>query len=294
MEKLSREKMIEMAQETRKNVTNAPVDEKEMHKYPVHMERILIPTRVGGSEVYYSYAKKDKNSDAMIINFHGGGFIRERTPNDELFCRKLNHMTGCKIMDVDYRIAPDDPYPAAVFETYDVLQWVYNHSVEYQISPDKIILIGHSAGGNLATVAVMQSLAENTFCPAGLIAEYPPMDLYTDPADKTKMGAGIPAERARLYNLYYCDRERQREPYASPVYANDSQLKGFPPALFITAGMDDLCTEAEEFALRLARLGNEVTIKRFPDTGHAFTIYRKEKHQEGMELIVKYIRNFTG
>lgn len=213
------------------------------------------------------------------------------TQNDELFCRKMNHILGCRIMDVDYRIAPDHPYPAAVHECYDVVLWAFAHCREYHVDPDRIILMGHSAGGNLAIVTQMRLLADQTgFKPAGLIIEYPPLDLYTDPEQKVKMGKGVPAERARLYNLYYCDRERQKESYASPVYARDEELEHFPPVLMLTAGRDDLCTEAEEFALHLARCGNEVTLRRVPGAGHAFTIYRKEKYREGMDQIVRYAR----
>lgn len=292
MEKLSREEMIRMARETRKNVTNAPVSQEEMDQYPVIMEHILIPTRAGDASAYLSYIEDGTNLDVLILNFHGGGFIRERTENDELFCRKLNHEIGCKIIDVDYKIAPDYPYPTAVHETYDVMKWVFANCEKLQIHAEKIILLGHSSGGNLAITDVMQANAENTeFHPLALIVEYPPLDIYTDPEAKPKRGKGVPAERARLYNLYYCDRELQKESYASPVYASEKELKHFPPTLIMTAGMDDLCTEAEDFALMLARAGNEVTLKRVLDTGHAFTIYRKEKHQEGFNLIVRFIRN---
>lgn len=291
METMTREQMIEQARETRKKVTNAPVSEEEMNAVPVTMQSQTIPTRVGDSKVYYSYAAGGETSDTLILNFHGGGFIRERTPNDELFCRKLNHALGCKVLDVDYRIAPDDPYPAAVYEVYDVIQWVAAHSEQYGIDPKKIILMGHSAGGNLIIGAVMRAIAENGFIPRGLVVEYPPLDLYTDPADKPSRGKGIPFERARLYNLYYCDRERQKEPYCSPLFATDEQLHGFPPSLFITAGQDDLCTEAEDFALHLARCDNEVTVRRFEGVGHAFTIYRRARHDEAFALIVKYTQN---
>lgn len=290
MEKISREQMIEMAKETRKKVTNAVVPDEEMQKYPVTMEKLLIPTRMGEAQAYYSYSEQGQQSDMMVINYHGGGFIRERTPNDELFCRKLNHALGCKVLDVDYKIAPDYPYPTAVYETYDVMQWVYENRAKFGIDEKKIVVAGHSAGGNLAIVDTMIAKKEQTFCPAMVVADYPPLDIYTDPEEKPYRGEGIPAERARLYNLYYCEREQQKESYVSPVYAKDEELENFPPSLFITAGLDSLCTEAEDFALRLARLGNEVTLKRFNGTGHAFTIYRKEKHQEGFELIVKSIK----
>ncbi len=150
--------------------------------------------------------------------------------------------------------------------------------------------MGHSAGGNLAIGAVMRALEEDMRTPALLISEYPPLDIYTDPEAKKPMGKGIPVERARLYNLFYCDREQQKDPYCSPVYAPNEMLRGFPPSLFITAGSDDLCNEAEDFALRLARCGNEVTVKRFPDAIHAFTIKRLAGHEEACDLVCRFIR----
>ena len=105
------------------------------------------------------------------------------------------------------------------------------------------------------------------------------------------MGKGIPAERARLYNLYYCDRELQKDPYCSPTYAPDEMTTGFPPTLMITGGCDDLCNEAEVFALRLAQCGAEVTLRRVLGVGHAFTIYRREGAEVAVELIERWLRS---
>lgn len=281
-----------MAQETRAQVTNAPVSRELLERYPAVVSERMIPGR-GGTSVHCYYSenpKKQEHADTLIINFHGGGFIRGRTSNDEVFARRMNNGIGCKVLDVDYKLAPDYPFPTAVHEAYDVTAWVFLHAEELGISKDKIILMGHSAGGNLAIAAVMKVLEEKLFRPLLLIADYPPLDLYTDPGDKQRMGQGIPVERARLYNLYYCDREEQKNPYASPVYARDEQLKGFPRTLIMTASTDDLCNEAEEFALRMARLGNEVTLKRFQGARHGFTIYRTEGGEEATDLIFRYVR----
>lgn len=290
MQTPTREEMIRMAHETRKQVTNAEVPAELMAQYPVTLEERTIPFEEGDIRVFYSYPDEMKNPDVLILNMHGGGFIRGRTPNDELFCRRMNHALSCKILDLDYKIAPDYPFPAAVHEAYRTLRWVYEHAEELEIDVKKLILMGHSAGGNLCIGAVMRSLEEKKELPALLVCEYPPLDIYTDPAEKKTMGKGVPAERARLYNLYYCDREFQRDPYCSPTYAPDEMLFGFPPTLMITGAADDLCNEAEDFALRLARCCAEVTLKRVPGAGHAFTIYRKEGHEIAFELMVRYLR----
>lgn len=288
---MTREEMILKARETRKQVTNAPVSPELLAMYPADITEMEIETRVGISKVYDTTCDAVVPGGPLIINFHGGGFIRGRTPNDEVFCRRIANELGIRVLDVDYRIAPDDPFPAALWESYDVVQWAFAHAAQLQIDPARICLTGHSAGGNLICGICFLAKESGSFTPALNVIEYPPLDIKTDPADKPFRGAGIPYERARLYNLYYCEPEQMEDPLVSPIYAADEQLEGFPKTLMITAGNDDLCTEAEEFALRLARAGTEVTLKRFPEEGHAFTIYRRGNYEDGIQLIERFIRD---
>lgn len=291
IQKPSREEMILMAQETRKHVTNAVVTPEEMAAWPVKMEKILIPTRIGDSECYLASTEGMKDQIPLIINFHGGGFIRKRTDNDELFCRKLTCMLGCRTLDVDYRVAPEYPFPNGLRECYDVTVWAWEHAKELRIDREKIILTGHSAGGNFVLgVSILLKEEQSPVKIRGIISEYPPMDLFTDPARKQSKGKAIPPDRARLYNLYYCDEEEQKNPFASLILMEEERLRGLPKTLFVTAEEDALCAEAEDFALKMARAGNEVTLKRFLGAGHAFTIYRMPGYKEAMELILRYVR----
>lgn len=288
----TREEMIRMAHETRKQVTHADVPEELLRQYPATVTEQHIPFEEGDIRVFYSEPEAPmKNPDVLILNMHGGGFIRARTSNDELFCRRMNNELSCRVLDLDYKIAPDYPFPAAVHEAYHTMRWVFEHAEDLELNPKKLILMGHSAGGNLCIGAIMRALEEGTDLPALLVSEYPPLDVYTDPGEKKHMGKGIPAERARLYNLYYCDRELQKDPYCSPTYAPDEMITGFPPTLMITGGADDLCNEAEVFALRLAQCGAEVTLRRVLGVGHAFTIYRREGADVAVELIERWLRN---
>ena len=290
MEQISREEMIQMAKETRKRVTSSVVKQEELDEYPVEIRLIKVPTRSGESAVYFSQACVPNEGAALVINLHGGGFIRERTASDDLYCRKLVHALGCKTLDVDYRVAPEYPFPTALYECYDVVQWAFAHGEELGIDTGRIILTGHSAGGNMVAGICMTARKEGAFKPLLAVLDYPPMDLFTDPEDKEVRGGGVPVERARLYNLYYCEKGEQSNYLASPVFAEEEQLKDFPKALVITAGLDDLCNEAETFALKLAQAGNEVTLKRFPGASHGFTIYRSAEHEKAMELILRFIK----
>lgn len=294
MSQISREEMIKMAEETRKRVTSAVVTQEELDEYPVEIQLIQVPTRSGDSAVYFSKREKDaenqKEGMLLVINLHGGGFIRERTASDDLYCRKLIYGLGCRTLDVDYKVAPEYPFPTALYECYDVVQWAFIHGKELGIDTSKVILTGHSAGGNMAAGICMLAEKEGAFKPGMVVLDYPPMDLVTDPEEKEQRGGGIPAERARLYNLYYCEKEDQSNYLASPVLAKEDQLKDFPRTLVITAGLDDLCNEAEEFALMLAKAGNEVTLKRFPGASHGFTIYRMPEYEKALELILRFIK----
>lgn len=290
-QKPSRSEMILMAQETRKHVTNAVVKPEEMDAWPVTIKKLLIPTRVGDSECYLAGMEEMGEKVPLVINLHGGGFIRKRTDNDELFCRKLTHMLGCRTLDVDYRVAPEHPFPCGFQECHDVTVWAWEHAKELGIDPEKIILAGHSAGGNFVLgISILLKEEQSPVQIRGIVSEYPPMDLFTDPAEKPARGKGIPPERARLYNLYYCDEEQQKNPYASLILMKEEQMFGLPKTLFITADEDALCVEAEEFALKMARAGNEVTLKRFHNVGHAFTIYRMPGYEKAMELIVRFMK----
>ncbi|MCI8994314.1 MAG: alpha/beta hydrolase [Lachnospiraceae bacterium] len=291
VQKPSREEMIRMAQETRKHVTNAVVSPEELAAWPVNMEKLLIPTRVGDSECYLAGREDRGERVPLVINFHGGGFIRKRTDNDELFCRKLTCILGVKTLDVDYRVAPEHPFPQGLEECYDVTVWAFEHAEELGIDPKRIILAGHSAGGNFVLgISIMLKENHSPVQILGILSEYPPMDLFTDPAKKPSRGKAIPAERARLYNLYYCEEEEQRNPFASLILMEEQRLRNLPKTLFITAEEDTLCEEAEDFALKMARAGNEVTLKRFLQVGHAFTIYRMPGYEEAMELILRFIK----
>lgn len=289
---MTREEMTQMAKETRKQVMRAEVPHELLEAYPAKVTLMKIPTRAGETDVYDTTNESVAPGGPIIINFHGGGFIKARTGNDEVYCRRMVNALHLRVFDVDYRVAPDYPFPTALHESYDVVKWVTDHADELKIDPERIILMGHSAGGNLVCGICMMAKESGDFKIPLTVIDYPPLDLYTDPGDKQKMGKGIPAERARLYNLYYCEREQQRNPLVSPYYATVSQLEGFPTSLVITAGEDDLCNEAEEFALKAARTGSEITLKRFPGTDHGFTIYRKEGCDEAIELIVRYVKNY--
>ena len=291
MNQLYFEEKLEIANKMRASERFAPVSEEEFSNYPVSEMIISIESTVGKSKIYL--IKPDDNQDKerpLLIDFHGGGFIKGRLDRDKIFCYKLAKALDCVILDVDYKLAPEHPYPYAFKECDEIVQWAFNNSKELNIDEKRIGLLGHSAGGNLAVGAINLASENNGKIPKCIAIEYPPLDLLSDPEKKPRNERDLPASRAKLYNSFYCDEDEAKHYYVSPLFTPIEQLKEFPNTLVITAGEDSLADEAEEFALKLAKAGVKVTVKRFTNSVHGFTINRVDEHESAFELFVKFMK----
>lgn len=264
---------------------------EELAQYPAEQTEWVLPMENGDSVKVYSLNSVGMDGTTpLIIYYHGGGFIKGRLSKDQLFCSRLAVTFHCRVWDVDYKLAPDYPYPTAVNEAYAVAKYAASHAEELQIDPEKILLIGHSAGGNLVATTCMRAGETGDFKPCGAIMGYAPVDLYTDPKDKPRREDDMPAEQAQMYNALYCVPEKAKDPYVSPLFASEEQLSTFPPILIFTGGMDSLAAESEELALRLARAGVETTCHRFVNSRHGFTLNRWDEWEAGIEHIHRFIR----
>ena len=256
----------------------------------VQIERNISVTPDSSVHVFELSPLRTRQRDSsLLINFHGGGFIKGRQDKDQVYCSHLVEKIGCLIWDVDYSLAPEAPFPTAVHEAYAIALYAYENAAELDIDPARIILLGHSAGGNLVASVCIRLAETKAFQPAGALMEYFPADLHTDPAIKPHIENDLAAENARLYNSFYCPPEKTSSPFVSPLFASEQQLTAFPDTLILTAGYDSLRSEDEEFAMKLARAGVAVTIKRFCRSSHGFTINRNGEWADGINLHYSFI-----
>lgn len=209
----------------------------------------------------------------LIITAHGGGFCKGHKDADLYFSAMVAVRTNYEVWDVDYKLAPQYPYPAAFNQIYNLTKFAYQNSADLGFDSNDLILVGNSAGGNLVTATALRNIQEHAFKIKLLNTNYPPLDLATDPADKPEAPKSyIPYARSREYNRMYTDADSARTPYVSPVRATEKMLKGFPPLLMITAGQDALHNEGEEFAFNVMTAGNLVIIKKFEHSEHSFMV----------------------
>lgn len=289
---LTMEEKLKIAKDLR-NKSKKNIDKCLLEQYPVkEIREMNIDIKEGKAHIYILYPLSGRSPYPLYINMHGGGFVKGHSQRDELFCRKVCSSVNCAVIDVDYKVAPEFMFPCALNECYSVVKWAYENYEEIGIDKNKISVGGHSAGANLAAGIALMANESCDFPLVCQVMDYPPVDLFSDPETKKNFKSEtISPELARTYTDMYIKPGDRKNPLASPLYASKIQLAGLPKTLIITAELDYLSNEGEEYALMLARAGVEVTVKRFIGAVHGFTIGLKNDYKEAEKMIFKALND---
>ncbi|MCC6362463.1 MAG: alpha/beta hydrolase [Bryobacterales bacterium] len=207
-----------------------------------------------------------------LVFFHGGGWVLCDLETHDVACRAIARRAGAVVVSVDYRLAPEHRFPAAVDDCYAALEWAAANAGSLDIDPRRISVGGDSAGGNLAAAVALKSRDERGPAVAGQAMVYPVTNLASfDTPSYEEFADGYQLTRASMEwfrNHYLRGPEDGLHPYASPLLA--SNLEGLPPALVLTAECDPLRDEGEAFAGRLEKAGVDVTCTRYEGMIHPF------------------------
>lgn len=281
------EQLIEMMKEKRRQA-NARVSRTE--KPETAGTELFFDTRRGRVRVL-GYHLDAAGILPLYVNMHGGGFVAGSAEMDDPFMPRVAADAGVRIFNVDYSLAPERPFPSAIEECYEVVRFAREHASKFGIDPGRIAAGGHSAGGNFAAALALMDAERRELDLRALILDYPPLDVYTDGAEKPRYEDAILPDISRLYDACYMPaRENRKNPLVSPVYASDEALAQLPPTLVITAGRDSLREEAEAFAVRLMHLGVEVTYRCFLTSTHGFTHQPVPQAQNAWRLIINHLK----
>ncbi|MFB6128308.1 MAG: alpha/beta hydrolase [Halorhabdus sp.] len=204
-----------------------------------------------------------------IVFFHGGGFVLGSIGTHDWLCRQLTRKTGAVVVSVEYRLAPEHPFPAAVEDTFAATRWAANNP-DRLASDGTLIVAGDSAGGNLAAVVALVARDQDGPDVDYQVLLYPGIGINED-QDSVRENDGIVLSVADLEwfrTCYYDGEIHLRNPYADPAEACDRS--GVAPATVVTAGFDPLRDGGVAYAEQLAGDGVDVTHRHYPDMIHGF------------------------
>lgn len=206
----------------------------------------------------------------LVAYVHGGGWVIGTLDAFDPLCRALANASGAVIASIDYRLAPEHPFPAAPDDVRAAVRWLAAHAGELGADPKRMGIAGDSAGGNLATVTARRLRDEGGPALRFQALIYPVCDsaLSTPSYREMSDGFGLTAASMQRYWELYLDGSDGRHPDASPLQAGD--LSGLPPAFVLTVRDDVLRDEAESYARALAAAGVGVVLSRYDGAVHGF------------------------
>lgn len=218
------------------------------------------------------YIPRPSEKLPILVYFHGGGWIVGSIESHDHICRAIANSAQVIVVSVDYRLAPENPFPIGLEDCYTATKWVAQHATTFQGDPSRIAVAGDSSGGNLAAAVALMTRDQNGPELLYQVLIYPITDYHTPGTPSyEEFSTGYLLSRKDMeqyWNYYLSSPEQAKNSYASPLQATD--FRGLPPALVITAEYDPLRDEAEAYAMRLQEAGISVKLKRYQGMIHGF------------------------
>jgi len=207
----------------------------------------------------------------LVIFYHGGGFVIGDLETHDAVCRNLTNASLCRVLSVDYRLAPEHKFPAAVEDAFAAAKWAVAHSARLGIDGERIAVAGDSAGGNLAAVVCQLAQAQGGPRIGFQLLIYPvtKMDATTESRKQFAQGYFLEQQTMNWFSDKYVGAaDDYRDPRLSPLLA--ANLEGLPAAMVITAGFDPLKDEGKAYADKLNDAGVPVVYVDYPGMVHGF------------------------
>ncbi|HET6998732.1 MAG TPA: alpha/beta hydrolase [Solirubrobacterales bacterium] len=237
------------------------------------IEELEVPGQAGPIPARF-YAPAGPPTDAptpLLVYYHGGGWVIGDLDTHDGICRFLAAAAGTAVLSIEYRLAPEHPFPAAVEDAWAGFTWAEANAAKLPVDPARIAVGGDSAGGNLAAVVSLLAREGGGAMPSMQLLIYPVTDSAEDPPSRKLFAEGFLLTKGDMDTFerhYLPPGTDATDPRISILQAPD--LTGLPPAYVATAGFDPLRDEAEAYALRLREAGVQVALRRHPGLVHSF------------------------
>ena len=272
-----------------RSLSAEPLPIRRVFDMAIQARRHQIPLRI--------YVPSRQGLAGSLVWLHGGGFVFGSIGSSDVVARAISAAARCVVASVDYRLAPEHPFPAGLEDAHAVLDWLFEHAPDFGAPAGRLAVGGDSAGGCLAAATTLLSRDQGRPAIAGQVLVYPMTcagfeDWEVDGLDEVRH-PNVPWIHW-LWKLYL-DGHSPLDPLASPLSA--PSLDGLPPALVLTAEYDTLRAEGERYATRLRDAGVPVKLRRFDGMIHGFLDYSSvpglaKIGQEAISEIGRALRQF--
>jgi acetyl esterase len=260
-------------------------------------EKISVRTSVSGYVDGYIYRPENYNNTDILpvmFNLHGGGNVLGYPELDGIYCQKLASAAHCAVINIDYCLAPEFKFPKPVLSTYEAIVQIKKNSHLYKIDAKKIVVGGHSAGGNISAALCLLDREKKEIGISGQILDYAPLKQSLSEEDRQALDpdkALSPSRMLQYINWYFDDLNDLDHPLASPL---SGDLHDLPRMLILGAEYDSLLKEEEDFAKKAKAAGNNVKFELFKNCQHGFTHkwlkeYNKEESDRAWTMMGEFL-----
>lgn len=259
------------------------------------VKNLTIPTPAYDIHIRI-YTPKGNAPMPALVYFHGGGWVLGDLDAADSICFSLSSLAECVVVSVDYRLAPEHKFPAALEDAYTTLKWVVANAIELHIDPARVGVAGDSAGGNIAAAVALLARDKGEPKLAYQLLIYPVIQNNFNTESYLKYASGFGLTRDEMiwfWQHYLVDETDAQNPYASPILAED--LSNLPPTLIITALCDVLRDEGLAYAAKLKDAGVSVQLWQGEGMIHSFvSIPQLDKGKEAIAYITTQLRQVFG
>ena len=243
---------------------NQSVVEKQVKKG----ERLTLP--LPGRELTVYLHRAPEKGSPVVFEYHGGGYVFGSAATDDGLCSTLRDFSGCNVVSVDYRLSPEEPYPAPAEDAFEALKWFHENGERYGIDPERMAVMGFSAGGNLAAVTALRAAMEEADYLKAQILHYPFLDYTHEPEEKQHFDSDVDPALIHGFARGYLPEKGYEDPLVSPICADPGLLAKVCPALIVPAEKDALCQEARYYHALLSEAGVDSKLIIMPGVHHGY------------------------
>jgi len=243
-------------------------------RLPLHSVEDTVAVTPDGGVPVRVYTPASAASYGLLVYFHGGAFFLGSLDTHDQVARSLAQATGCRVISVGYRLAPEALYPAGLRDCYGVVRWAFAHGASLGWDGVTLAVAGDSSGGNFAAAVAALARDDGFRGITHQVLFYPSLDLDFDVGRYASLrsnavGYGLETAGLKPFNAFYINSGADpADPLVSPIKRGD--LGGLPPALIITAEYDPLRDEGELYGQRLRSAGVDAVVSRYAGAGHGF------------------------